>query len=47
MNAFVRYKMQTWICEAAARFGRADLLDQRVPLAVRFRAAVALLHPEA
>jgi hypothetical protein len=47
MNRFVRWKMACWCADAAARFNRPDLLDRRVPLAERFRAAVALLHPAA
>lgn len=43
MSAFIRWKMQCWVSEAAARFNRPDLLDARVPLARRFAIAETLL----
>jgi hypothetical protein len=47
MTAFIRWKQGCWIAEAAHRFNRPDLFDQRVPLRIRFATAAALLHPSA
>ena len=43
MNAFVQWKQNCWCAEAAHRFAWPWLIDQRVPLAIRFALAAVLL----
>jgi hypothetical protein len=45
MNAFVRWKKTCWCAEAARRFDLPWLIDDRVPLEVRFQLAAKRLHP--
>ena len=45
MNAFVRWKQNCWCAEAARRFDLPWLIDDRVPLEVRFPVAAERLHP--
>jgi hypothetical protein len=46
MNAFVRWEQGAWCADAAHRLNLPWLIDRRVPLALRFAAARALLCPE-
>lgn len=43
--AFVEWKQNCWCAEAAHRFNLAWLIDNRVPLEVRFPVAAKRLHP--
>jgi hypothetical protein len=43
MSPYVRWKQNCWCAEAAHRFALPWLIDERVPLAIRFALAASLL----
>jgi hypothetical protein len=47
MNAFVRWKNSCWCVEAAQLDAQAApfLLNEHLPVDVRFELAIAILHP--
>jgi hypothetical protein len=47
MTEFGRWMMTVACCTAAARFGKAWLRDDAIPLPVRYRVAIALMTGEA